>query len=297
MPTRGRPRGYLLVGAVIALAGCTPDPAPPTELALDDLRAAIGTATEDRRREVTVVFEETLAQCMHQQGFEYVPAPRAVEPELPAEDDQNFAARWGYGISTAPTSPTVAEVPPTSAAEKDAYDAALYGERAVSDEGDPGAEPGGGCWETANAARGGDPVDVAVAETAGLAKELEILEMQIAVDPRVADQDRAWSNCMADAGFEIGTPADAPEAAILAGQAIESAAAGSEAPQVLADVQDLERQIAVTDLACQDAVDLTGTVRRVRAEHEAEFVDRHGPEIEALIEVLHRAGTPAGSLD
>lgn len=296
MPAEVRPRGYLLAGAMIALAGCAPDPAPPTALPLDDLRAAIGTATEDRRREASVAFEEALAQCMHVQGFEYVPAPWAAEPELPAEDARDFAARWGYGISTAPTTPTIAEVPPMSAAEEEAYAAALYGEWAAPDEGDQGAGSGGGCWETANAARGGDPGDAAAAATtAGLAAELEILEMRIAVDPRVADRNRAWSDCMADAGFDVATPADAPQAAILAGQAVEAAASDPAAPQVLADVQDLERRIAVADLACQDDVDLAGTVRRVRAEHEADFVDRHGPEIEALIDVLNEAGSPAGS--
>lgn len=295
MPAEVRPRGNFLAGAMIALAGCASAPAPPTALPLDDLRAAIGTATEDRRREASVAFEEALAQCLHEKGFEYVPEPWASDAELPAEDARDFAARWGYGISTAPTTPIDADVPPMSAAEAEAYASALYGEWAAPDEGDPGAGSPGGCWETANAARGGDPDHAAVAATAGLAGELEILEARIAVDPRVADQNRAWSGCMADAGFDIATPADAPQAAISAGRAVEAAASDPAAPRVLADVQDLERRIAVADLACQDDVDLAGTVRRVRAEHEAEFVDWHGPEIEALIAILNEAASPAGT--
>lgn len=294
MRTERRPRGYLLLGALIALTGCATDPAPPATLPLDDLRAAIGTATEHRRREASVIFEERIAQCMHDQGFDYVPTPAAVEPTLQAEDARDFAARWGYGISTAPAPPVGPEAPPTSEAEQEAYDTALHGEWTALEE--DGLPPGlGGCWEEANAARGGNPEDVAAAQTAGLAEELETLEMQIAVDARVMDQNRTWSVCMADAGFDVGTPADAPEAAILGGQEIVNAATDAEEPQVMADVQDLERRIALADLACQDDVDLTGTERRVRAEHEAAFVDQHGPEVESLIGVLEAAGAPAGS--
>lgn len=292
MSAEVRPRTFLLAGALIALAGCASNPAPLTSLPLDDLRAAVGTATQERRREAAAVVENALAQCMHEQGFEYVPTPRVAEQELPAEDARDFAARWGYGISTATTAPRITELPPMSPAEEEAYLAALHGERATDTERDPAAGPGdGGCWEAANAARGREPGEAAA--TALLAAELEVLEMSISVDLRVADQNAAWSDCMADGGFDIDGPEDAPQAAITAGQAIEATATDPATSQVLSEIQDLERQIAVADLDCQDEVDFADTMRAVRAEHEAAFVEQHGPEIEALVAMLTRGGAPA----
>ncbi len=290
MPAESRP-AVLLAGVLLALAGCAAEPAPPAVLPLDGLRAVVGTATEDRRRETTVAFEEALAQCLHEQGFEYVPEPGPVEAQLPAEDARDYAARWGYGISTAPAGPEVVAPPAMSPEEEAAYTAALYGTWGA--EGTGADEGTGGCWEVANSARAGAPAAQAASAVAGLAPELEVLELRIALDQRVADAHRSWSHCMAEAGFDVPTPQDAPQAAILAGQALQAAAPDPASPQVLADIQDVERRIAVEDVTCREVLDLAGTERRVRAEHEAEFVERLGAEVEALVAALTEAADGA----
>lgn len=286
--------------AAAGLAGCATDPPPPSDLPLDELRAAIGTATTDRRHEASVAFEEALAACMHEQGFEYVPEARTAAQDLPAEDARDFAQRWGYGISTAPTAsaePTSVPTPQMSAAEEEAYNAAMFGDWGTSDgEGAADGEVGsGGCWEIANAARRTEPDTPA--EAVALADDLELLEKRIAVDPRVLERNRDWSDCMAEAGFEIDTPADAAQAAITAGQEVVAAADDPTAPDVLSQVQDTERLIAVTDLDCQESVDLEPVLRRVRAEYEREFVAAHGPEVEALIALLSESAPPDAAAD
>ena len=105
----------------------------------------ISSATQQRKN------QEAVARCMAAQGFDYVPEPAAsitetnqggarivtfdTPPRFPDLPPDQFAARFGYGISTAP--PASTSGPPVdpndkivakmSVAERVAYQHALYG--------------------------------------------------------------------------------------------------------------------------------------------------------------------------
>lgn len=113
--------------------------------------------------------EERKSQCMAEQGFEYVPVVPTVESVTLFDGaDQGspaFVEEYGFGVSrqpagtsgqytyTAPLDENGTIVEGMSPAEREAYDAAMWGGIVEQAEGDEGAAPGeragGGCYDQA----------------------------------------------------------------------------------------------------------------------------------------------------
>lgn len=177
---------------------------------LDDPDAARARAAADHRR-----FEESVARCMAEQGFEYVPAIRPARTSGVALDEGEFARERGFGITTwygqedqsGPdedewVNPNEGIVAAMSESERDSYHDALYGsydEQAT----DPGTgeqifyESSGGCSDQANDEVYGFRDQVW--ETLGPAHD-EVFQRVLA-DPRFQEAEQAWSACMADRGY------------------------------------------------------------------------------------------------
>ena len=177
---------------------------------LDDPDAAKARAAADRRR-----FEEMIARCMAEQGFEYVPAIRPARASGVAFDEEEFARERGFGITTwfgqedssrsdedEWVDPNEAIIAAMSESEQDAYRDARYGsfdEQGVDpDTGEPiFDDTGGGCH------------DLAIDEVYGFQNEaretlgpaLDEVFQRVLADPRFQEAERAWSVCMADRGY------------------------------------------------------------------------------------------------
>ena len=82
-------------------AGTEPDEEEPETLSdylgydFDDPEAAAARAMEDQRR-----VEESIARCMAQEGFEYIPAVRPASSSQFAFDQEEYAREQGFGITT-----------------------------------------------------------------------------------------------------------------------------------------------------------------------------------------------------
>ncbi len=175
----------------------------------DDPDAAQVRAAADHRR-----FEEMVARCMADQGFEYVPAIRPVGGSRPVLDEEEFARERGFGITTWYGQETMSEpdedewvnpneavVAAMSESERYAYDDALYGLGEQRTDPDTGEqifdESDGGC-------RGQSYDEVygfrdEVSRRLGPARD-EVFQRVLA-DSRFLEADRVWSECMADRGY------------------------------------------------------------------------------------------------
>ena len=181
---------------------------------IDDPDAAAAADAENRRR-----VEETVARCMAQEGFEYIPAVRPVPSSLyEAFDREEYARSEGFGITTwygrenrfDPKAaddwvdPNLAIVEALSDSERKAYDAVLYG--APTEKVDVDPESG--------AAAAGDPYGggcngQAYREVYGKQDELweqlgpkwQELWERLEADPRYQEADGGWKTCMADRGY------------------------------------------------------------------------------------------------
>jgi hypothetical protein len=183
-------------------------------------------------------FEDLVASCMADQGFDYVPyvympgdfdgGPWEEAFSLPPDE---FREKYGYGISTLNFEDEAEEIDDPNAEIRDGlspqaqkeYDAALYGAEVgeiVQDSATEGSEPSEapptpedlGCYGVA----GEQIYDEEMDETNDPYMEFESLMddvFQIGErmqgDSRIEAATRAWKDCMADSGYpEFEMPGD-----------------------------------------------------------------------------------------
>lgn len=266
----------------------------------------LGVSTEVAERQV-MRREETLAACMAEAGFEYVPTlantvfidEDAVDPP---RDSREFAEQYGYGLASRPpevTSPSVADpnadiMAAMSEAELEEYYLARDGTN-FQDYVAAGAPEDwvddwtrGGCagraWHEADElAPDKDAVYLA------LKAEIDRIDAEVVpAHPDVVAADSAWSECMADAGFPgyVRQPeAEDRERALSEAPDVATGAIGADG---LTDGQreafPHERAVATADWDCVDEVGYAEVVARVRAGAQQEYVDAHRDELDAWVE-------------
>ena len=174
---------------------------------------------EDEQRQV----EEHIAQCMAEEGFEYIPqdpdlGQAVTHPRDEMEPDE-FREEYGYGLTTVdmseqmdpgeqPQDPNLEIQEEMDEAERQAYQEALQGEMP---EPDPEADPEepvefemGGCrGEAMEEVRGEQQ---ALQEELG--DDLQELYERVESDPRIVEARQGWSACIREAGWEFDEPTD-----------------------------------------------------------------------------------------
>lgn len=193
---------------------------------------SVGDLSEEDQQRMRQV-EELVAECMREQGFEYVPVdptgggdredPFAEAFSLPPDE---FAREYGYGISTLTPADTADEDQTTdpnqeirdglSDSAREQYDRALWGEMAeliepvegggvaISGASPPAGEGerDSGCHgEAGEEVYGEDPMaGPDIGEFDGLFADMDALRQRIESDARVAAATQAWADCLAAAG-------------------------------------------------------------------------------------------------
>jgi hypothetical protein len=297
----------LLAGAVLALAGCGGDSGGATAAqgggGSSSANASSGASVEDQlgfdeagilARQSRV--EAAIAQCMKNEGFEYVPidpfAQRAALVGSSRLSDQDFLKQFGYGISTLwgrgnpqadPNQRLRATLGP---ADRRAYDRALWGDNkgaTFAEAVDSGRfDRLGGCTlKATEAVFGGAQV------LTQLQGKLDDLDDRILEDRRMIKAVANWSSCMAQAGYRYEDPDEIDTDLFrrterivgpLPGQFATGPAAG-EKPRpydhvALARLQREEVAIARRDNACENEK-IAPVESVVRPEYEARFRDRN----------------------
>jgi hypothetical protein len=240
--------------------------------------------------------EADIRECMKAQGFEYVPvdpfAQRAAVTGASRLSDEDFLNQFGYGISTlwgrggVQADPNQRLRASLSAADRRAYDRALWGENAGStfqaavDSGD--FTKLGGCTRKATeAVFGGAQV------LTQLQGKLDQLDERILEDQRMVHAVERWTACMATAGYRYEDPDEIDSdltkrmekiVGPLPGPFATGPASGQK-PQpydrsALAALQREEVAVARADYACERK-EITPVDSVVRPQYEAQFRQRN----------------------
>jgi hypothetical protein len=276
---------YLIVGVLLVACGggSTPQDQSANTPAANQGDAVTPAASQDSRpgaeefglteeeivKSVDAV-EAMIATCMGEAGFEYVPVDYATvrkamdaDKTAPGLTTEEYAATYGYGISTQPPggtdSPAVIGLGEQnmrifnslSDADQVAYKNTLFGENtdatfAVTLEAEDFSETGG-CTRSA-------------IEQVFSPKEMGTAyynpkDALIEQDPRVISAVAAWSDCMREAGFDYDSPEETEEDikdrldAILDGATPQELSAAGQ--DQLTQLEGEERAIAVADLECE----------------------------------------------
>lgn len=322
MRRRSEPGGSARIGparlralccALVLLGGCgtdAPGPAPtpdaaggaatpgPLERYLGD---AVGARTQGDVAAELAVHEESVAACMAEQGFEYVPmvmVPGSFEAsDEPLRGSREFAETYGYGIWHGPEiepgqftymlddSANQAYRASLSPEAQAAYDVALMGQRTNLGDGTVSYD-GTGCTE------GPALRDSPEAEyLRGVRQEVSdyLQSLWDGADPRLAEVDAAWASCMRDAGYDDDSPHAAEQRVIdevTAAYGSGSALTTAQTDERAAD----ERRLALADQDCRDATDWTTRRRAVEHELQQEYVDAHRADLDALVAALSGPG-------
>jgi hypothetical protein len=299
---------------------------PAEKSALDDFLGAGRAITSDGREEAAArKQEELIARCMADQGFDYVPVDvsgftvkevggaqvvsigKPSFPDLPADQ---FAARFGYGITTAPSKKqqpdafdkNAAIVDKLSVAGRVAYYQALYGRATPLDsQGNLTTSintSAGSCSDRAAKAVPSDAelnsVDRKVERVrttfGALLDRVSALRDDELKDPRVVQATQAWSGCLAASGFPGFEDLEAPHAAILRearaliGHNLDRAPSD---PTALAALRRREVTLAVADNTCHQTWDTTFAA--VRTDLESQFVAQNKAELTSYRSALAAA--------
>ena len=316
-----------------------------------DNRWSDGEEVSEQERQRHYEVQDYIVTCMAEAGFEYEPEPfwadlqdasGMVDPfedvwKLRQEDPEAFAREYGYGATTidynavedgmqeptpGPNEEYRESLSPAAQAE---YDKALWGDWEEMEPPSDGAtaepvEPGG-CNNEAFEVVYGSPEEEQE-QFEALYEEWDSLYQRIEDDPRLTEAVRAWSDCMADAGYpdleelyggenlvyqrqeeaygwdDEGAPGAVPADPEAVEPDAERTAAPvpSEpvelAPEVLAELREFELAVAWADYECREEHDVERIQREVQYAHEEQFIEDHRAELEAYRDWMNeREGT------
>jgi hypothetical protein len=229
------------------LAGCGSSPdatVDPNRLTIAELLGQNVQLTDEQYRENDERVQELVADCMAEQGWEYIPVSQP-DDYFVYDDTTELERRQreGYGIAywtlnrgnddvpiDDPTpvwvDPNAAYVESLTDSEREAYNEALYGtmllystDGARAEESsiiiDPAPSIGDdrGCYgEASDEVYGVTPTyDDAYWEATNLF--YEELNERVLADPRIKALDQTWASCMSTTGYPYDTPGDIWEVA------------------------------------------------------------------------------------
>ncbi|MCL1800280.1 MAG: hypothetical protein FWG25_02790 [Promicromonosporaceae bacterium] len=229
-----------------------------------------------------------VANCLHEQGFEYIPglwghgfAYHDYSLLSAPYGSREFVGIYGFGISNdfrfrmtrhwSPQpglNPNEAILDAMSDGERAAYIEARWG---------PDERSWGGCE---GMALDRHFLGVAPEQFASLNEELQTWHIAIDADEELAELNRRYVACMADAGESGFTDRWA-----LTGMLSEHWAPDGElavrTSEERAAFREWEIAVAIADWDCRDELNYDDTRRAINIRHQYAFVDRHWAELEA----------------
>jgi len=248
---------------------------------------------------------ELVAQCMHEAGFEYTPVAGEIilggagaQGEF-RPDDPEWVTQYGYGIVASPNGsmvltsgpvndPNQERIAAMSDAERSAWNEALSGELA----GFVGAVPEDVPWQNRgcggyaeNQVRGLVPAQlIQTDQFAPLLEALHAMRADVATSYEMMEANRAWSNCMANAGFaDFAQQSDARQSIL---KDYDSRITGS----ARAELQEREIELALTDLRCRESTNFNTQRDAATLAAETQFVEDHRADLEAFRAAAEQQG-------
>lgn len=282
------------------------------EMPLQKYMETFGGYDEDTMIAEQTEIEAIVAQCMNDEGFEYVPMDVAAQyASFSSEDVEDWNTKeWvsknGYGMSGIEgetetgeewVDPNADYLESLSEASMTAYYTALQGTWEPPEglteqeqmEWMPTWEEQG-CYGLAQHEVGMEDLwqDPQYQE---IKTEMSEVWEDVTKDPRIGEANAAWADCMADAGYPgLSKQEDAAmsisEAQNALWEVIEYDEANPDAgpdPDALAEVRELELATALADFTCKEEVGFDATTLQVQFDVEDQFVKDHKAELDALV--------------
>ncbi|MBO0920663.1 hypothetical protein J1G42_07470 [Cellulomonas sp. zg-ZUI222] len=316
--TPGLPVLSLAVAALV-LAGCTAGGSDaPSDDATGPLSAWFekvggsyeGEDYERQQRES----EEIVAACMAEEGFEYTPAEPMAGGEAedaPEMDTKEFAEQYGYGVTFSDelygsgedwVDPNEDYVAAMSESEQAAYYEALMGAMADYDyAADPEGTnmPG---WEEqgCNGKAQHEVYDQDIWSNPSLESFWDEMQREYEgladANPELAEAEKKWSACMAEAGFDFAGPDEAQQSVYDQWDALYQAlpaydpdadpdeldpAAYEIDPAAEAELREQELSLAPADYECRASTGYDEAYDVANLELEKRLWDKYGAELEA----------------
>lgn len=318
----------LALGALLLLAGCSADGTEKSEaeVTTSPLEEYLGSLYEmdpaAMAAEQTEI-ENSIATCMSEAGFEYI--PRQVEEseydwaEEEASVDREtkeWVAKNGYGMTMSeedmepveeemPEDPNMDYVDSLSETAQTAYYEALNGPDVWSTMTEEEMETyeykweDAGCQGAADHEVRDDQELYTAPEHAPLFEAMQALWETSTSDPRMTELNVEWADCMADAGYtDYATPEDAVNAVMEASNAlwenVEYDEESEEPPagpsdEAMAEVRKEELATALADFTCKEETDYTESAKKVQFELEEQFIKDHKAELDAFVAAVEKA--------
>ncbi|WP_454293822.1 hypothetical protein [Salana multivorans] len=329
----------LLCVAVLALGGCAGGSDDGTDAYADRVferspketfeaelwgEAALSPDEEERAQLAGLLEWGTVtAECMADQGFEYIPWVSGVneesvtwEAEMAAEADRltsvEFAERYGYGplpptFADDESNPNEAILAAMSEAEQAAYDEALNGHTYNGDDIAAASPEELGCSAWA-AVRTNGPTERGSA-IADLRESPDFMELENALARTsvlvleatdTTELNHEWRTCMDGAGYgEFGEPNDAHEL-VSTGYSEAYDRAHAKDPTFtwetfvqsdeVSDLREAEIPLATADARCQEETDYVDRFNQIRWRLEQNVLDDHADLVESVLASLPPAG-------
>lgn len=288
--------GPLLVGSTL-LAG----PASAMETSSDSQGAEVYLGINNSSiARLTRQLEQSLAQCMKKEGFEYTPETAAIPSDAldgGASNRKAFVEKYGYGISTLAQSASTsvknanqAYIAKLSAADRHSYYQTLLGfdpEKNASAAPSNGFDPKSCVGKTTTAIFGN------VLSVQALLTKYNDLEKRINADTSVVRAMRDWSGCMKKSGYTYAKDADVPTAFSKKLSALKTAPSGPAqllgAPQVidtpgLKKLQKEELATAKADWEC--STKHLGARDKVAKQLRKDFFEQNKAALEPLKKIF-----------
>lgn len=254
--------------------------------------------------------EELVAQCMADQGFEYlVPDVAGQQSAMSSDSGEDWNTKeWvtknGYGMSGVEEEPGADDdvwadpnseyYDSLSESSRVAWDTALWGtweppEGLTEEEQMEWTPPveEQGCYGMAQSQTSGDdvwndPEFEAISDAIG-----EVYE-DVAKSPEIVEADAAWSECMADAGYpDLKKQPDAMTSISDSYNALwEEVGEDPEAepdPDAMAELRTVEMATALADFTCKEEVGYDAVALEAQFAAEEQFIDDHKSELDALL--------------
>jgi len=264
----------LIIGGVLVLAACgggsdekdagqTQQPTSGGDGTQQIGREEFG-MTEEQLVNAIEAGESRIAECMADAGFEYIPVDSETfrdamdaQGTVSGISDEEFVAQYGYGITTLPPTSDFrfgeenqAIFDDLSSEDQVAYGRTLLGENTQATYVNMlEAEdflPAGGCTETA--------IKEVYTEEQLSPSFFNPFDALVEQDPRMIAAQQAWSECMAEDGYDYEMQGDPEDEFVerldaITGGADPNTLTGGD-KEALTELQGEERAIAKVDFDC-----------------------------------------------
>jgi hypothetical protein len=303
-----RPLAVALLAALLPLAACQGTGAGPeadgSPLAeYRDLALGTRQEQEDLNAAQATQYEDVVARCMSDAGFDYSPQDRRPVSSFDGDADpsvdpgsRGYREQHGYGITESILKPSAEETSPDTSADdgvddyppglseqgREAYDLQLFGESVADDSGT--FRNVGGChneaWDSVYGASTAPDE-----QWQQLVADLESVHDVAMSSPEAVAVAEDWSRCMSD--LDVVGLADPSAAEQTIRSLVDGAVSPDESGLMIADtarlaeIEQIESRLSLLDLDCQEKVDYVERREAILWAHEQDFVDDRRAELEA----------------